>query len=167
MGSANIAAKYLNFNKLIAGAFSVLGGIAFLFGLLQFRIPTNNAGPHIYLWTIAFVILVRITANIYEGNVLIMRARKQAALFCLALTLPILYAQAICGGITSQWGGAGESRVVITFERPVPPLGLDGRVWVLEETDDGFYLVPANNPTHTIYVPRKDVREVDYLPAYQ
>jgi hypothetical protein len=38
---------------------------------------------------------------------------------------------------------------------------------MLEETDDGFYLVDANGDHTAIYVPRKDVKEVTYSSTSQ
>jgi hypothetical protein len=130
------------------------------------HVGTTNA-HHVFLGYIVFVALIRLALVLFQKNRPALTIKKKAALFLLALAVPILYAHTIYGDVSQQWGGGHGALVLVQFERDVPPLGLTPRVHMLEETDDGFYLIDAKDDHTTIYVPRKDVKEVTYSSTSQ
>jgi hypothetical protein len=116
----------------------------------------------VFLAFVIFVALIRFAFAMIQRNPRPLSIKRKACLLLLALAAPILYAHAIYGHVSQQWGGGNGALVIIKFERDVPPFGLKSPVHMLEETDQGFYLVDANDDHTAVFVPRKDVQEVGY-----
>jgi len=158
--------RFSRIPMLLAGLITAIGGIAFILIFSRFDVEASNV-HQIFVGYVAFVALIRIALVLFQKNRPAISIKKKAALFLLALAVPILYAHTIYGDVSPQWGGGHGALVLVQFERNVPPLGLTSRVHMLEETDDGFYLVNANGDHTAIYVPRKDVKEVTYSSTSQ
>jgi hypothetical protein len=158
--------RFRQIPMLLAGLITAIGGVAFLLIFCRFDVEASNV-HQIFIGYVAFVALIRLALVLFQRNRPALSIKKRAALFLLALAVPILYAHTIYGDVSPQWGGGHGALVVVQFERNVPPLGLTSRVHMLEETDDGFYLVNANGDHTAIYVPRKDVKEVIYSSTSQ
>jgi hypothetical protein len=126
----------------------------------------SNSNPndtrYVFVAFIAFVALVRLAFTMIQRTPRPLSIKRKAFLLLIAIAAPILYAHAIYGEVSEQWGGGHGALVVVKFERDVPPFGLTSPVHMLEETDEGFYLVDANNDHQAVYVPRRDVKEVGY-----
>jgi hypothetical protein len=146
---------------LISGLITTVGGVAFLAIVRRAGLQQSSI-QQIFFAYIVFVALIRIAFVMFQRDRQSSSVKKKAGLFLLALTVPILYAHAIYGDVSSQWGGGRGALVVVRFERDVPPFGLTSPVHMLEETDEGFYLVGAKGNNSAVYVPRKDVKEVNY-----
>jgi len=166
MATGGTLVRFSRIPMLLAGLITAIGGVAFILILCKSDIGATDVHP-IVLGYVVFVALIRLALVLFQKNRPALSIKKKAALFLLALAVPILYAHTIYGNVSEQWGGGHGALVLVQFERNVPPLGLTSHVHMLEETDDGFYLVDANGDHTAIYVPRKDVKEVTYSSTSQ
>lgn len=161
MATGGTLARFMRVPVVIAASLTTAGGALFLITACKANANPLSARP-VVLAFIAFVALVRLAFTLIQRNPRTLSVKRKACLLLLALAAPILYAHAIYGDVSQQWGGGHGALVVIKFERDVPPFGLASPVHMLEETDEGFYLVDANDDHQAVYVPRKDVKEVGY-----
>jgi len=160
MSIGGTLAAFTSVSRRLCATLASIGGL-FLFAF------TASMGtelyPGLFLAMIFFVAFIRLGFGLIQSDLNSMTNKRKAFLFLVALLVPILYAQSIYDRVSPQWGGAGAAEVRIQYERDVEPFKNPDSVRLLEETDEGFYLVPADpGDWQAVYVPRKDVREVQY-----
>jgi hypothetical protein len=79
-------------------------------------------------------------------------------LFLLGVGLASIFAHLVYPRIRPEYGGGLPSPAVIKFDGYSPLGKADrSRVWLLDETDDGYYILPNKGSTKAVYVPRKAV----------
>lgn len=164
MAMGGTLVRFIRIPIFVAGLLTTVGGIVFIIVAKRPDVDRSSI-QQVFQAFIVFVALIRVGFALYQRNLRTLPIRKRAFLFLLALVVPILYAHAIYGNVSPQWGGGHGALVVVQFERDVPPFGLKSPVHMLEETDEGFYLVDARDDHKAVYVPRKDVKEVSYSSA--
>lgn len=162
MATGGTLARFKRIPIFIAGLLTTAGGIVFIITVSKSDAHASSTRS-VFLAFIAFVALIRLAFTMIPRNPRTLSIKRKAGLLLLALAAPILYAHAIYGKVSQQWGGGHGAPVIIKFERDMPPFGLTSPVYMLEETDEGFYLVDAKDDHQAIYVPRKDVKEVGYF----
>jgi len=137
---------------------TTIGAISFF--ILEVRIG-DHSFPAFFLW----VVILRVAFMLFQLDPKLGSSKLQVGVFSLALLVPIIYAWKIYQVILPAWGGAAKTELTIYFERDVQPFGLTSPVYLLEETEEGYYLLPSDPNSRNkiaVYVPRRDVREVQY-----
>jgi hypothetical protein len=153
-----ILALKSNVRKSICALITTVGAIAFF--ILEVRIG-DHSFPAFFLW----VIILRSAFMMFQLDPKLTSSKLQVGVFSLALLVPIIYGWKIYQVILPAWGGASKTELTIYFERDVQPFGLTSPVYLLEETEEGYYLLPSDPNSKNkiaVYVPRRDVREVQY-----
>ena len=147
-----------NVNRTTCALVTTFGALCF-FILAFFML--DQSFPAFFAW----VVILRVAFTLFQFDPKLRTSRLQVGVFSLALLVPIIYAWKIYQVILPAWGGAAKTELTIYFERDVQPFGLTSPVYLLEETEEGYYLLPSDPNSRNkiaVYVPRRDVREVQY-----
>jgi hypothetical protein len=82
-------------------------------------------------------------------------------LFVTLMAAATFFARAIYPRIRPEYGGGDPSPAVIQFNN-VPPFDMPDRssVWLLEESEDGYYVLRSKGSTKAVFLPKKIIRGI-------
>jgi hypothetical protein len=141
------------------------GALLTTIGAVCFFILEVRIGDYSFPAFLVWVVILRVAFILFQYDPKLGSSKLQIGVFSLVLLVPIIYAWKIYQVILPAWGGAAKTELTIYFERDVRPFGLTSPVYLLEETEEGYYLLPSDPNSKNkiaVYVPRRDVREVQY-----
>jgi hypothetical protein len=104
-----------------------------------------NIGDALVIDFTIFVAMIRLAFMIYKSDPHFQRTDLRLALIGICILLPTFYAERIYANVLPQWGGAAKTKLWIRFEKEIIPFGLRSPAFLLEETEEGYYLLRPND----------------------
>jgi hypothetical protein len=124
----------------LAAASSIVCGLLFLWAEMQ--------GQDSLAWSfVVYVLLVRFALIARQADPGFQRSGPRLAIAALVILIPVLYAERIYTNVLPQWGGAPKIQLLIRFEHQIVPFGCAAPAFLLEETEEGYYLLRPDSDT--------------------
>jgi hypothetical protein len=124
----------------VAAVVAIVVGLLFIYA--EFRIWD----PEVVAFTI-YVLIIRIGFMLYRYDRCFRRKDLRLVAIGLSILLPMYYAACIYPNVLPQWGGAAKTRLWIKFQHTIVPFGVTSPAFLLEETEEGYYLLrPDDDP---------------------
>jgi hypothetical protein len=127
------------------GIFKEIAAIAVVLCCICFLWSEAKIGDPVVIDFTIFVAMIRFAIMIYRADPRLERTELRLAMMGLVILLPTFYAERIYANILPQWGGAAKTRLWIRFEKEIVPFGLRSPAYLLEETEEGYYLLRPND----------------------
>lgn len=121
-----------------AAAFAVVVG-SVVFAFSEFSIHDK-----LLVEFIGYVLLIRAAYALYHSSARLSLSDKRLAFFAVAFMVPPFYAQFIYPNVLPQWGGAAKAKLWIRFQHDMIPFGVTSPAFLLEETEQGYYLLRSD-----------------------
>jgi hypothetical protein len=124
----------------VAAVVAILVGLLFIYA--EFRLSDME----VVAFTI-YVLIIRIGFMLYRYDRHFRRKDLRLVAIGLSILLPTYYAAYIYPNVLPQWGGAAKTRLWIKFQHTIVPFGVTSPAFLLEETEEGYYLLrPDDDP---------------------
>lgn len=78
------------------------------------------------------------------------------------LSVFIFFGTGLYDEVKPSFGGGAPTEVLLHLEKANPPLPQDSRVWLVDETETGFYVLRSRETKQAIFVPRPYVVGIEF-----